>query len=226
MQHVQGVNEGPYFVIACSGQGETQVLVLQHNTTANTLNQQLELTLPLAEVFNLFSFVRNSKEFYVALVDQLQQDDIDAFSSNRILVYQLAVYSSGVQVDSQLLYASYEQDMAILDFVYEQDLDLFFLADNEGQIRALGNVENFIYDTTSWKLPQEAGNTRKVLANSIVISGEKGEVLEMTVLTGVGDLLKLHIDTKRIYDQDGYKWEKISNNLNNADHVYEDFSNN
>lgn len=116
--------------------------------------------------------------------------------------------------------------MAILDFVYEQDLNLFFLADNQGQIRALGNVENFMYDTTMWKIPQEAGNTRKVLANSLAVLGEEGEVLEIMVLSGIGDLFKLCLDTKRIYDSEGYKWVKISNNLNNADHIYEDFSNN
>jgi hypothetical protein len=65
-----------------------------------------------------------------------------------------------------------------------------------------------------------------VLATSLATAGEEGDTLQLLVLTGIGDLLMLKIDTKRIYDDEGFEWIKVSNNLNNADHVNEDFSNN
>lgn len=48
----------------------------------------------------------------------------------------------------------------------------------------------------------------------------------MYVMTGIGDFLDCKINTLRLYADDGVQWVKIANNLNVADKIHEDFSNN
>lgn len=64
-------------------------------------------------------FRRNSKEFYVTVVDKLVQKQIDTYDANRMLIYRFVVISTGLTLDTQLQYASYQAGMAILDIEYD-----------------------------------------------------------------------------------------------------------
>jgi hypothetical protein len=121
MQYLDAMEQGPYFIVACANH-ETQltdVHILPFNESDMSFSKETSLNLPLKAIYSLYAFRRNYNELYIAVVDDLEQEDIDTYASNRLLIYAYSVHTSGIKLNSQLLYASYEQHMAILDLVYD-----------------------------------------------------------------------------------------------------------